>query len=72
MSDQPPLTAEAVEVFVASLRQRSAPVSTIKSYGHDLRLFVQAVPPELPAVTPEAIELFLAGDGHLSPCAGYM
>ncbi len=66
MSDQPPLAAEAVEVFVASLRQRSAPVNTIKSYGHDLRLFVQAVPPELPAVTPEAIEQFLAGDGHLS------
>jgi site-specific recombinase XerD len=66
MSDQPPLTAEAVEVFVASLRQRSAPVNTIKSYGHDLRLFVQAVPPELPAVTPEAIEQFLVGDGHLS------
>ena len=27
VSDQPPLTAEAVEVFVASLRQRSAPVN---------------------------------------------
>lgn len=66
MSDQPPLTAEAVEVFVASLRQRSAPVNTIKSYGHDLRLFAQSVHPELPAVTPEAIEQFLAGDGHLS------
>lgn len=66
MSDQPPLTADAVEVFVASLRQRSAPVNTIKSYGHDLRLFVQAAPAELPAVTPEAIEQFLAGDGHLS------
>jgi integrase/recombinase XerD len=66
MSDQPPLTAEAVEVFVASLRQRSAPVNTIKSYGHDLRLFVQSVPPELPAVTPEAIEQFLVGDGLLS------
>ena len=66
MSDQPPLTVDAVEVFVASLRQRSVPVNTIKSYGHDLRLFVQSVPPELPAVTPEAIERFLVGDGHLS------
>ena len=66
MSDRPALTAEAVEVFVASLRQRSAPVNTIKSYGHDLRLFVQAVHPEFPAVTPEAIEQFLVGDGHLS------
>src|SRR5260370_25424327 len=66
MSDQLPLTAEAVEVFVGRLRQCSGPVNSIKSYGHDLRLFVQAVHPELPAVTPEAIEQFLVGDGHLS------
>ena len=37
-------TADAIEVFVASLRQRSVPVNTVKSYAHDLRLFVQVVP----------------------------
>src|SRR5437899_12869697 len=67
MPEQPPQTFDAVEVFVASLRQRSAPVNTIKSYAHDLRLFVRSVPPELPTVTLEAIEQFLAGDSHLSP-----
>ncbi len=60
-------TADAIEVFVASLRQRSVPVNTVKSYAHDLRLFVQVVPSDLSAVTPEAIEVFLAGNGHLSP-----
>jgi hypothetical protein len=45
MSDQPAIpTADAVEAFVASLRQRSAPLNTIKSYAYDLRLFVRAVP----------------------------
>lgn len=44
MSDQSEIpTADAVEAFVASLRQRSAPLNTIKSYAHDLRLFVRAV-----------------------------
>ncbi len=34
MPDQSEIpTADAVEVFVASLRQRSAPVNTIKSYA---------------------------------------
>lgn len=32
MSDQPPLTADAVEVFVANLRQRSVPVNRVS--GH--------------------------------------
>ena len=59
-------TADAVETFVASLRQRSAPVNTIKSYAHDLRLFVQAVPADLSTVTAEAIQAFLTGDGHHS------
>jgi site-specific recombinase XerD len=66
MSDQPPLTVDAVEVFVASLRQRSVPVNTIKSYAHNLRLFVQSVPADLPAVTVETIQDFLATFGHLS------
>jgi site-specific recombinase XerD len=67
MPDQSEIpTADAVEVFVASLRQRSAPVNTIKSYAHDLRLFVRAVPVDLSTVTAEAIQAFLTGDGHLS------
>ena len=52
MSDQSEIpTADAVEVFVASLRQRSVPVNTIKSYAHDLRWFVRLVPADLSAVT---------------------
>jgi hypothetical protein len=37
-------TSEAVELFLASLRTRSAPANTIKSYSHDPMHFVQAVP----------------------------
>ncbi len=66
MSDQPPLLADAVETFVASLRQRLVPVNTIKSYAHDLRLFVQAMPTDLPQVSAEAIAEFLATFDHLS------
>ena len=54
MSDHPAIpTADAVETFVASLCQRSVPKNTIKSYAHDLHLFMQAVPADLAAVTPE-------------------
>jgi site-specific recombinase XerD len=60
-------TADAVEAFVASLSLRSAPVNTIKSYAHDLRLFVRAVPADLSTVTAAAIQAFLTGDGHHSP-----
>ena len=68
MSDRSEIpTADAVEVFVASLRQRSVPVNTIKSYAHDLRLFVQVAPADLSAVTPETVEIFLEGSGQLSP-----
>ena len=67
MSDQSEIPiADAVEVFVASLRQRSVPVNTIKSYAHDLRLFVRSVPADLSAVTHETIQAFLAGFDHLS------
>jgi hypothetical protein len=38
MSDQPPLLADAVEAFVARLRQRSISVNTIKSSPHDFAL----------------------------------
>ncbi len=66
MSDQLPRTSDAIEVFVASLRQRSVPVNTIKSYAHDLHLFVQAVPADLSTVTAEMIQAFLAHFDHLS------
>ncbi len=67
MADQPEIpTADAVETFVASLRQRSAPVNTIKSYAHDLRLFVRAMPADLSTVTAEDIQAFLTDDGHHS------
>jgi len=60
-----PLT-DAVEAFVASLRQRAVPLNTIKSYAHDLHLFVQAMPADLTAVTPEQIQVFLTHDEHHS------
>ncbi len=67
MPDQPALPlADAVETFVASLRQRSVPLNTIKSYAHDLRLFVQAMPADLTIVTPEQIQTFLTSDEHHS------
>jgi integrase/recombinase XerD len=50
---------DAVEAFVASLRQRAVPLNTIKSYAHDLHLFVQAMPADLTMVTPEQIQTFL-------------
>ncbi len=67
MADQSAIpTADAVEAFVASLRQRSAPLNTIKSYAHDLRLFVRAVPDDLSTITAETIQAYLTADGHLS------
>jgi len=66
MSDPPLQTSDAVEVFVTSLRQRSVPVNTIKSYAHDLRLFVRFAPADLPAVTGETVQAFLASFDHLS------
>jgi len=63
MSDHPALPiTDAVETFVASLRQRAVPLNTIKSYTHDLRLFVQAVPADLATVTSEQIQAFLTSD----------
>lgn len=66
MSEQPDIpTLDAVEAFVASLRQRSAPLNTIKSYAHDLHLFVQTMPADLTAVTSDKIHVFLTSDeGH--------
>jgi site-specific recombinase XerD len=67
MSDQPAIpVTDAVETFVASLRQRAVPLNTIKSYAHDLRLFIQAVPADLAIVTSEQIQAFLTSDEHHS------
>lgn len=44
MSEQPNVpTLDAVETFVASLRQRAVPLNTIKSYAHDFQVFIQAM-----------------------------
>ena len=63
MSDQTAIpTLDATETFVANLRQRSIPKNTIKSYAHDLHLFVQAVPADLAEVTSEHIQTFLTSN----------
>jgi site-specific recombinase XerD len=59
-------TVEGVDQFLASLRARHAPMSTIKAYTHDLRHLVAAIPEQLLEVTAPLIPSFLAGDGHLS------
>lgn len=63
LSNQPaiPLT-DAVETFIASSRQRAVPLNTMKSYTHDLHLFVQAVPADLAIVTSGQIQAFLTSD----------
>ncbi len=61
-----PILRTTVEQFLASLRSRRAPTNTIKSYAHDLRHFVQAMPVDLGEVTASAIRAFLDGDGHHS------
>lgn len=67
MSDQPAIPlVDAVETFVASLRQRAVPLNTIKSYAHDLRLFVQTAPADLTIVTSEQIQVFLTSDASHS------
>ena len=61
-----PILRDAVEQFLANLRSRRAPTNTIKSYAHDLRHFVQAMPADFSEVTASAIQAFLDGDGHHS------
>lgn len=63
MSDHSAIpTADAIETFVASLRQRAVPVNTIKAYAHDLHLFAQATSADLTVITPEHIQTFLTSD----------
>jgi len=64
--DQPILAADAVEVYLASLRDQRVPVNTITSYAHDLRLFLQGSPVDLRAVTEETVRVFVARFDHLS------
>ncbi len=60
-------TKQAIETFIASLRARNVPHNTTKSYAHDLRQFLTAVPAELGAVTVESLQQFLEQQSHLSP-----
>ena len=62
-----PTVSEAAERFVAALRARHAPPTTVKAYASDLRLFARTVPADLAAVAVPAIEAFLVGDGAVSP-----
>lgn len=55
-------TSQAVDLFLASLRTRSAPANTIKAYRLDLRQFLNQVPTDLSEVTADVIRTFL--DGH--------
>lgn len=67
MPDEPVIpTLDAVETFVASLRQRAVPLNTIKSYAHDLHLFVQAMPADLTLVTSDQIQTFLTSNARHS------
>ena len=60
-------TSEAFDQFLESLRSRRAPTNTIRSYAHDLRHFVQAVPGVLEKVTAPTIQRFHDDDGHHNP-----
>jgi site-specific recombinase XerD len=55
-------TSRAVELFLASLRTRSAPANTIKAYRLDLQQFLKQSPTALSEVTTDVIRTFL--DSH--------
>ncbi len=55
-------TSQAVDLFLASLRTRSAPTNTIKAYRLDLQQFLKQVPADISEVTPDVIRAFL--DSH--------
>ncbi len=55
-------TSQAVDLFLASLRTRSAPANTIKAYRLDLRQFLKQGPTALSEVTVDVIRAFL--DSH--------
>jgi hypothetical protein len=55
-------TSQAIDLFLASLRTRSAPANTIKAYRLDLRQFLKRAPTDLSEVTANVIRAFL--DSH--------
>ena len=60
-------TSQAVDLFLASLRTRSAPANTIKAYRLDLRQFLNQVPTDLSEVTADTIRTFLDSDERHKP-----
>jgi site-specific recombinase XerD len=56
------ITSRAVELFLASLRTRSAPANIIKAYRLDLQQFLKQSPTALSEVTTDVIRTFL--DSH--------
>jgi site-specific recombinase XerD len=57
----------AVDEYLAALRGRHAPPTTIKAYASDLRRFVNAAPAELSRIDAEAVRAFLEHESTLSP-----
>src|SRR6266699_3123373 len=55
-------TSRAADLFLASLRTRSAPANTIKAYRLDLQQFLKQAPEDLSEVTADVIRVFL--DSH--------
>ncbi len=52
-------TSRAADLFLASLRTRSAPANTIKAYRLDLQQFLKQAPEDLSEVTADVIRVFL-------------
>src|SRR2546421_4004933 len=57
----------AVDEYLAALRGRHAPSTTIKAYASDLRRFVNAAPAELSRIDAEVVRAFLEHESTLSP-----
>lgn len=60
-------TSRAVDLFLASLRTRSAPANTIKAYRLDLQQFLKQAPTDLSEVTADTIRTFLDSDERHKP-----
>ena len=57
----------AVDEYLAALRGRHAPSTTIKAYASDLRRFVNTAPAELSRIDAEVVRAFLERESTLSP-----
>ena len=55
-------TSQAVDLFLAGLRTRSAPPNTIKAYRLDLQHFLKQAPTDLSEANADVIRAFL--DSH--------